>query len=234
MLTEKAYDATIRLGVVDHHRRRRGRGHRDRRRPSDLQPRPVARGARRAVRRRHRPGADRGLRDQGRRQAGLPAGPRRRGGRAQGPAGDDPRAGGARPARRRRAGSTSTSRCAARAAPTSAPSPATSAPRSGVGGHLTALRRTAVGPFDLVRRPHPRASWPTTSRCCRSPTPPARASPSRRPRRGRRPATCGSVVRSTSPSPGTARTRCSRPTGEFLALYEPRGQQGRPVAVFVG
>ena len=30
MLTEKAYDATMRLGRGDHHRRRRGRGHRDR------------------------------------------------------------------------------------------------------------------------------------------------------------------------------------------------------------
>ena len=30
MLTEKAYDATVRLGVATTHRRRRGRGHRDR------------------------------------------------------------------------------------------------------------------------------------------------------------------------------------------------------------
>ena len=46
----------------------------------------------------------------------------------------------------------------------------------GVGGHLTALRRTAVGPYDLDRGPHPRASSARPSRCCRSPTPPGRRS----------------------------------------------------------
>ena len=47
----------------------------------------------------------------------------------------------ARPGRRRR------HRRPARPAPTSARSPATPAPRSASGGHLTALRRTASGPF---------------------------------------------------------------------------------------
>ena len=42
-------------------------------------------------------------------------------------------------------------RCAAPAAPTSGRSPATSGAALGVGGHLTALRRTAVGPFGLDR-----------------------------------------------------------------------------------
>ena len=55
------------------------------------------------------------------------------------------------PARRtRRTSSTWRSRCAAPAAPTSGRSPATSAPALGVGGHLTALRRTAVGAATLA------------------------------------------------------------------------------------
>ena len=69
--------------------------------------------------------------DQGRRQARLPARARRRGGRAQGPAGHRPRA---RPCTDVRGPRRSTSRCAAPAAPTSARSPATSAPRSGSAG----------------------------------------------------------------------------------------------------
>ena len=99
-------------------------------------------------------GAQLGQRDQGRRQALLRAGP----------AGEDvvlP----ARPvtvhrfdvlASRRgrrptaRTCSTSTSRSTCPPAPTSAPWPATSARALGVGGHLTALRRTRVGRFDLA------------------------------------------------------------------------------------
>ena len=49
--------------------------------------------------------------------------------------------------RHRRPSSTSTSRWTARRAPTSARWPATSARTLGVGGHLTALRRTRVGRF---------------------------------------------------------------------------------------
>ena len=52
------------------------------------------------------------------------------------------------PARRRRS-STSTSRWTARRAPTSGRWPATSGAALGVGGHLTALRRTRVGDFGL-------------------------------------------------------------------------------------
>ena len=88
----------------------------------------------------------------------------------------------------------------------------------GVGGHLTALRRTAVGPYGLERRTRS-TSWPRPSRCCRSPTPPARRSP-----------------RSTSTRRQAADVRVGRaldlqldgltavfaPDGEFLALYEPR------------
>ena len=128
-----------------------------------------------------------GLGDQGRRQARLPAGARRRGGRA---------------ARRGRSRSTS-SRCTGRARRASC-STSTSRVRCssgtyiraiardlgaalGVGGHLTALRRTAVGPFDLAAARTLERARPTTSRCCRSPRPrgpPSRPSTSttRRPR----------------------------------------------------
>ena len=51
--------------------------------------------------------------------------------------------------------STSTSRSRCPPAPTSGRWPATSARALGVGGHLTALRRTRVGRFDLDRRPLP-------------------------------------------------------------------------------
>ena len=102
----------------------------------------------------------------------------------------------------------------------------------GVGGHLTALRRTAVGSFDLsVARTLERAD-----RRLRGP-----ADRRRRPRELRvaststrtRPATCGSVVRSTSTLPGDGPHAVFAPDGQFLALYEQRGQQARPVAVFV-
>ena len=184
MLTEKAYDATIRLGVATTtddaegevvataRRRRPRRGDRP--------------GGARRVRRRHRAGADRGLRDQGRRQARLRAGPRRRGGRAQGPAGDRPRA---RRARRRataerldvdvsvRCSSGTYIRAIARDLGAAL----------GVGGHLTALRRTAVGPStstvartldelarrvraaaDRRRRPRPASRRTTSTRRRRS------------------------------------------------------------------
>ena len=42
---------------------------------------------------------------------------------------------------------------------TSGRSPGTSAPALGVGGHLTALRRTAVGGFTLAEAADPRPSW---------------------------------------------------------------------------
>ena len=69
----------------------------------------------------------------------------------------------------------------------------------GVGGHLTALRRTAVGPYGLDRRAHARRAGRRRSPSCRSPTPPAPHS-----RRGtsttRRRPTSGSGARSTSTS----------------------------------
>ena len=109
MLTEKAYDATIRLGVATTTDDAEGEIVATVASTADLEE-PTVRAALGRVRRRHRAGADRGVGDQGRRQARLPAGPRRRGRRAQGPAGHHPRADGARRAaggggaRRRRDG----------------------------------------------------------------------------------------------------------------------------------
>jgi tRNA pseudouridine(55) synthase len=71
MLTEKAYDATIRLGVATTTDDAEGEiiGHGD---TSALSEDARARGLRR-LRRRHRPGAYGRVGDQGRRQAGLSA-----------------------------------------------------------------------------------------------------------------------------------------------------------------
>ena len=104
-----------------------------------------------ALRGRHRPGAVGGQRDQGRRPARLQAGPGGQDGRAGRAQGADRavRRRSPSPAEVRPASSTSTSRWTVRRAPTSGRWPATSAPTLGVGGHLTALRRTRVGRFGL-------------------------------------------------------------------------------------
>ena len=103
----------------------------------------------------------------------------------------------------------------------------------GVGGHLVALRRTAVGPFDLsaARTLEDLADGTVVLPDRRRR---ARDLPRRRPRRGDRRRTCASGVRSTWPCPGRGSTPCSRPTATFLALYEPTAAGARPVAVFVG
>ena len=122
--------------------------------------------------------------------------------------GDGPRARRSPTCRRRRR---RTSRCAAPAAPTSAPSPATSAPRSASAGTSPRCGARPSGPFDLDGRPHPRRPRRRTRgaadrrRCPRD-------VPGGRPRRGagRRRA------RRPSPrpgAPGRASTPCSRPTG---------------------
>jgi tRNA pseudouridine55 synthase len=100
----------------------------------------------------------------------------------------------------------------------------------GVGGHLTALRRTAVGPYDLTSAhtlddlaesfsilpiaDAARAAFPTLDLDA------ARAAD----------------VRVGRPLvvelPGLSAVFA--PDGEFLALYEPRDGRARPVAVFVG
>ena len=232
MLTEKAYDATIRLGRHHHDRRRRGRGHRGHRVGAPGSTEATVRDGAGRVRRRHRAGPDRGLGDQGRRQAGLPAGARRRAGRAAGAAGDDPRARGPRPRGRRatvldvdisvRCSSGTYIRAIARDVGAAL----------GVGGHLTALRRTAVGPFDLaVARTLDEladdfAVLPIAEA--------ARADlPVRRPRRGAGRRRARRARRSTSTLRRRCTARSSPRTGEFLALYEPRGERARAVAVFV-
>ena len=84
-LTEKAYDATIRLGPSTRTDDAEGEVAGDRRRRRTSTEDDVALG-RRPLRRRDRPGAVGGVGDQGRRRAGLRAGARRRGRRAAGPA----------------------------------------------------------------------------------------------------------------------------------------------------
>jgi tRNA pseudouridine55 synthase len=100
----------------------------------------------------------------------------------------------------------------------------------GVGGHLSSLRRTAVGPFTLD---HARTLDELGE--CFEPVPVADA------------------ARATFPSVDLTREQAADvrygraldldlpgvtavfdPSGEFLALYEPRGGQARAVAVFVG
>jgi len=101
--------------------------------------------------------------------------------------------------------------------------------RLGIGGHLTALRRTAVGPFDL-------AAARTLDQLGEEfeLLPIAVA------------ARAGFVARDLDETQA-ADVRVGRPLeialegltavfapdGEFLALYEPRGDGARPVAVFV-
>jgi tRNA pseudouridine55 synthase len=96
----------------------------------------------------------------------------------------------------------------------------------GVGGHLTALRRTAVGPFTLARAnadlEHPtvipigdaaRAAFPSVE---------LTADQARDVRFGRKLAV----------SLGDGPHAVFSPDGEFLALYEPAGELARAVAVF--
>ena len=126
-----------------HRRRRRPRG----RRRSDARPTADAiRALPAALHRRDRAGPAAILRDQGRRRARLRPRPRRRGGRARGPAGRDPR-----PRRwsRRPTPITPCSRPNAARAPMCGRWRAISGRALGCLGHVSALRRTAVGP---VRR----------------------------------------------------------------------------------
>ena len=175
-----------------------------------------------SVRRHHRAGAVGGVGRQGRRQARLRPGAGGRERRAGAPRRHRPRA-------RRRTTyasatrwSTSTSRCGAPAAPTSARSPATSAPRS---ASEATSPRCAAPPSGRSpwTTPAPSTSSPTGSRRCRSPRPRARRS---------RPST------SASSRPRDVRfgraldldlsavTAVFDPAGEFLALYEPRDGPG--------
>ena len=101
----------------------------------------------------------------------------------------------------------------------------------GVGGHLTSLRRTAVGPFDLsVARTLEQLSDDF------SVVPIADAARSTFPvvELDEEQAAHVRFGRALDLAlPGDGPHAVFAPGGEFLALYEPRGQQARPVAVFV-
>ena len=102
----------------------------------------------------------------------------------------------------------------------------------GVGGHLTALRRTAVGPFDL-----------STARTLQALAEDVQVLPIATAARATFPAVdlteeqaahvrFGRALDLSLPGPGEH--ALFAPDGEFLALYAPAGDRARPVAVFVG
>ena len=130
--------------------------------------------------------------------------------------------------------STSTSRSSARRAPTSGRWPATWAPRSGVGGHLTALRRTRVGPFALARARHAgragRAGRPGHAAAGRRG--PGRAARARHRSPRTRRASCPSASRSTPRGRSPAPTARSRRTARAVALLRESDGRARPVLVF--
>ena len=230
MLTEKAYDATIRLGHVDDHRRRRGRGRRDP--PTDGVTDEARTRRAGAVRRRHRAGADRRLGDQGRRQACLR--PRAGGGagRAQGTTGDrstswwctrscpDRRRG----RRRTHLGAVLVRHLHPRDR---------AGPRRRAGRGRTPERAEAYG--CRLLRPHGRPHARTAGGGLRAGADRRRRARVVRGRRAERGAGGGRPLRSR-PRPEPARRgphAVFAPDGEFLALYEQRGEQARAVAVFV-
>ncbi|MCP3421093.1 tRNA pseudouridine(55) synthase TruB [Nocardioides pinisoli] len=101
----------------------------------------------------------------------------------------------------------------------------------GVGGHLTALRRTAVGPFDLsVARTLEQLSENVTvlpiADAARSTFPVVELDEEQAAH-----VRFGRALDLALPADGPHAVFA--PGGEFLALYERRGQQARPVAVFV-
>ncbi|MBC2933413.1 tRNA pseudouridine(55) synthase TruB [Nocardioides sp. zg-1228] len=101
----------------------------------------------------------------------------------------------------------------------------------GVGGHLTALRRTAVGPFDLsVARTLEQLaddfSLVPIAAAARATFPPVDLDDAQ--------AADVRVGRGLDLElPGAGPHAVFAPGGQFLALYEQRGGQARPVAVFV-
>lgn len=99
----------------------------------------------------------------------------------------------------------------------------------GVGGHLTALRRTAVGPFDLVMSRPLEAVQEDPSMLPIAEA--ARLSFAAHDLGAELAAAVRVGRRLDLPLGGI--TALFDPSGEFLALYEPAGEQARPVAVFV-
>jgi len=101
--------------------------------------------------------------------------------------------------------------------------------RLGVGGHLTALRRTAVGPYDLAAA---RTLDQLGEELVLMPIAEAahRAFPSRELDEAQ---AAGVRVGRSLDLGVDGLTAVFDPEGEFLALYEPRGGTAKPVAVFV-
>jgi len=101
--------------------------------------------------------------------------------------------------------------------------------RLGVGGHLTALRRTAVGPYDLAAA---RTLDQLGEELVLMPIAEAahRAFPSRELDEAQ---AAGVRVGRPLDLEVDGLTAVFDPEGEFLALYEPRGGTAKPVAVFV-
>ena len=102
--------------------------------------------------------------------------------------------------------------------------------RLGVGGHLTALRRTAVGPYDLTAA----ATLEELADDFRM-MPIAEAARAAFPALELDDRQAGDVrVGRALDLELAALSAVFAPDGEFLALYEPRGGVARPVAVFTG
>ena len=102
--------------------------------------------------------------------------------------------------------------------------------RLGVGGHLTALRRTAVGPYDLATA-HPLEELAERF----SMLPIAEAARAAFPAVDLDEQEAGDVrVGRSLARPLDAMSALFAPDGEFLALYEPRDGAARAVAVFTG
>ena len=230
-LHDKAYDATIRLGqsTVTDDAEGDVTGAVERARASP-RPRSVRRG--RAVRGEIEqvPSAVSAIKVDG--VALLRPGPSRREGRACRPPGHRHRVRraascGVRPT----TCSTSTCRSTARAAPTSGPSPATSARRSGSAG--TSPRCGAPGSAASISpRRTPSNSWRSISRCCRWPMRCARRFPQRTVDGDD--AVAVRHGRPLAPAGETGITGIFDGAGEVLALMEPRGDVLRVVVGFTG
>ncbi|MET7282383.1 tRNA pseudouridine(55) synthase TruB [Kribbella sp. NPDC005582] len=102
----------------------------------------------------------------------------------------------------------------------------------GVGGHLTALRRTRVGAFDLkvahtLEELAEDFVWLPIADVAAGTFPRYDADPEQ-----------AAAIRTGRPIPGlnlpAGQTAMFDPTGTFLALYEPHGPLAKPTAVFVG
>jgi len=102
----------------------------------------------------------------------------------------------------------------------------------GVGGHLTALRRTRVGAFDLkvahtLEELADDFAWLPIADVAAGTFPRYDADPEQ-----------AAAIRTGRPLPGLnlpdGQTAMFDPTGTFLALYEPHGPLAKPTAVFVG